>query len=241
MSLKRKADPSWKTGPKGGRKIYNVVTAKNSEVASANRAAAVLIRQARMSAMPVQRNGVNDRGYVDLLNPTMEFDTTGNIFLLATIPVGASTNQRVGKKIMYASIQMRGRLYARNTATINDTAFIIVYDKRPTGTLPAITDVLVSANANSLNNDDNTGRFQIVRRMEHILLGNALTPSTGLEMVQLDDFIKFRRPVVYKSVGTGAIGDIEEGALYGITVGSNVAGTTAGQAVCSFRVRFTET
>lgn len=206
----------------------------------ANRAAAVLVRQARLSAMPVQRSNINDRGFVDAVTTSYVADTTGTVTLMATIAVGASVNQRVGKKIMYASIQIRGSLYAGTTTTTTDAAYIIVYDKRPTGALPAMTDILVSASAAAMNNDENSGRFQIVRRVDRCVVGNITTPATGLERQDMDDFIKFRRPAVYKAVGTGAIGDISEGALYLVTVGTNAAGTAAATFTLNYRVRFTE-
>ena len=46
------------------------------------------------------------------------------------------------------------------------------------------------------------------------------------------------KPVVYKAAGTGAIGDIEEGALYLVTVGQVAAGTAAAAMRVAFRLRF---
>lgn len=206
----------------------------------ANRAAAVLVRQARMSAMPLQRASPTDRGFVDTAVTSYVADTTGTLTLMATIAQGTSVNQRVGKKIMYASIQIRGRVFSGTACTTTDTAFIIVYDRRPTGALPAITDVLVSASAGSMNNDDNSGRFQIVRRQDHTLVGNTTTPATGKECFSVDDFIKFRRPAVYKAGAAGTIGDIEEGALYLVTIGVTAAGTGAATFSMGWRIRFTE-
>ena len=45
------------------------------------------------------------------------------------------------------------------------------------------------------------------------------------------------RPVTFKAAGTGAIGDIEEGALYLVTVGNTAAGTAAAALAASFRMR----
>ena len=44
-------------------------------------------------------------------------------------------------------------------------------------------------------------------------------------------------PVVYKAAGTGAIGDIEEGAST-VTVGQVAAGTAAAAMRVAFRLRF---
>jgi len=240
--MKRKLDSvTFSTSPGKPRKLIRTsfnVNQPNVEKAQANRAAAILLRQAKMSAMPLQRASPNDRGFVDLAAAAYPLDTTGTITLIATIAQGASQNQRVGKKAMYNSIQCRGRLVVNSTSTVNDVAWIIVYDRRPTGVLPAITDVLVTASPAAFNNDSNAGRFQIVRRVDATLLGNNLTPSTGRESIDIAEFIKFRRPVVYKTAGTGAIGDIEEGALYAITTGNVAAGNNAAECLVGYRVRF---
>lgn len=240
---KRKATTVLVRAPKkfnsGG--IFNAIrTDAVREQINANRNAAVLIRrQAQLNAMPVQRKTPQEKGYVDLASAAYAFDTTGSITLIATIAQGTSTNQRIGKKAMYASIQVRGVCNSNANTLIADGAWIIVYDRRPTGVLPNITDVLVTSTAISFNNDTNSNRFQIVRRKEFLFISNTTVPTDSTAQ-QGDDFIKFRRPVVYKAAGTGAIGDIEEGALYAITVGSIAAGTGAATATLAYRVRFTE-
>jgi len=182
-----------------------------------------------------------ETGFVDLAPATYVCDTTGSITLICTVPQGASVNQRVGKKIMWKSIQVRGGVSVNTTATLNDVSIIFVYDRRPTGALPAITDVLVTADANAFNNDANSGRFKILRRIDMVLTGNSTTPATGNETKDVTEYITMKGlPSVFKAAGTGAIGDIEEGALYMITVGSKVAGTTAAAFSAGIRTRFVD-
>lgn len=209
------------------------------ERAQANRAAAILIRQARMNAMPLQRSSVTEKGYVDT-PATLTVDTTGDIQLLATIAQGAAVTQRIGKKVMIRSIQLRGYAHAGTAGTYNTGAIILVYDRRPTGALPAVTDILVTANATAMNNDTNSGRFQILRRKDFLIIGNTTDYDNDKCVVQLDDFVTVNRKSVFKAAGTGAIGDIEEGAMYIVTVGIRGAGTTASTAVMNYRTRFTE-
>lgn len=182
-------------------------------------------------------------GYVDTptngLTADYAFDTTGSVTLLNTVAQGASTLQRVGKKIRMTSLQCRGLIFQNATATINDPMLMIVYDKRPTGAAPAITDILRVANSSSMNNDDNVPhRFMILKRWNMTMSGNSATPATGQEIKNADFYLPCRLPVVYKSAGTGAIGDIEEGALWLVTVGANAAGTTAATLRGTFRLRF---
>jgi len=188
-----------------------------------------------------------ETGYVDVASAVYPLDTTGAVTLLNTVAQGASVNQRVGKKIVMKGIQCRGSVYGLSAAIVNDVAYMIVYDKRPTGALPTITDILVSASAVSMNNDANSGRFRILKRIDEVLIGNtsltgavanALTEGT---MRSADWWLDLKSlPVVYKAAGTGAIGDIEEGALYLVTIGTNAAGTSAAALNAQFRTRFVD-
>lgn len=182
--------------------------------------------------------GARETGYVDLAIANYPCDTTGSVTLLATIAQGASVNQRIGKKVMLKSLQARGQMYAGTTATLNDCAIIVVYDKRPTGSLPAVTDILVSASSQAFNNDVNSGRFQILKRKDFRLVGNSTTPTVANSSADGDFFLKINKKEVFKAAGTGAIGDIEEGALYLVTVGNQAAGNTAAVASLAFRTRF---
>lgn len=185
-----------------------------------------------------------ETGFVDTASAVYNFDTTGTIALIATVPQGTTVNSRVGKKVMWKSLQARGYAQNNTTAIYNDCAFLVVYDKRPTGALPAITDILNTASSVSFNNDNNSGRFQILKRWDGELIG----PVTGViatqqlterSAISTDFFLDLhKKQGVFKGLGTGAIADIEEGALYFVTVGQVVAGTAAALAQMAFRVRF---
>lgn len=186
-----------------------------------------------------------ETGYVDVALATYVLDTTGSVTLLNTVAQGAAVTQRIGKKIIMKGLLCRGNIGNNSAATVNDVAYMIVYDKRPTGALPSVTDILVTANANSMNNDANAGRFRIVKRVDDILLGNSsLTGAVANALVDstyktMDWYLDLKSmPVTYKAAGTGAIGDIEEGALYLVTVGNTAAGTSAAVMGAAFRLRF---
>jgi len=180
--------------------------------------------------------------YVDLALNNYAMDTTGTITLLAIIPSGVTVTSRVGKKVLLKSLQCRGTVFAGSTATINDVAYIIVYDKRPQAALPAITDILTDTTSRAMNNDDNTSRFTILKRGNFCLAGNGATAGqqTGTSIVDADFYIPINKIATFNALGTGAIADIDEGALYLITVGGIAAGTAAAQMTCSFRTRFSE-
>lgn len=177
--------------------------------------------------------------FVDLAQASYALDTTGSIVLIATIPEGVDVNSRVGKKAFYKSLQMRGNASANTAGVINDCAVLIVYDKRPRGSLPAITDILNTASSRSFNNDANSDRFEIVSRVDFTLVGNSTNLFTNETAKNMDKFINLRmRRVQFEAAGTGAIDDLSQGALYLVTVGSNPAGTTAAAVSLGFRTRF---
>ena len=181
---------------------------------------------------------VVEPGYVDLAYANYDLNTTGSLVLLNTIGQGAGTSQRVGKRVALKSLQCRGNIQANDAATSTDVAYMIVYDKRPTGVLPAITDILVTASPRAFNNDTNSGRFRILKRVDEVLIGSAANQYTCCSTKSADWYLDLKGlPQVFKAAGTGAIGDIEEGALYLVTVGA-AAGTSAGTLGAGFRVRY---
>ena len=189
----------------------------------------------------LQRAYKNEMGYVDVANTSYALDTTGTVTLLNVVAQGAGVSQRVGKKILLRSLQFRGNMQNGNTAAANDVAFMIVYDKRPTGALPTITDILALATPTSMNNDANGGRFSILKRWDEILIGNiaAAANYTEAAVKGCDWYLDLKnRQTVYKAAATGAIGDIEEGALYLVTIGGQAAGTAAAALFGAFRMRF---
>jgi len=183
---------------------------------------------------------LTEPGFVDVADTGYVLDTTGTITLLNTVPQGAGTSQRVGKKIMLKSLEFHGKAQGNGSANYNYCSILIIYDKRPTGTLPGITDVLNSASPLSFNNDANSDRFETLKRHDFELIGNA-TDYTAISARRLDFYLPLRgRPEVFKAAGTGAIGDISEGAIYQITIGSVAAGTGAANLDGGFRLRYVD-
>lgn len=198
----------------------------------------VLKKQKKSSGPLVRRIGA-ERNYVDVSQATYGCDTTGSITLLNTVAQGASVSQRIGKKWLMKSIQCRGMLYCSSTGTHRGAGVAIVYDKRPTGSLPAITDIFVSTDDNSFSNDVNSGRFRIIRRWDFQLNGNTTNPL-DTTTAQFEHFIPLNKIVVNKAAGTGVISDIEEGALYLVTLGNVTAGTASATLSAQFRIRFVD-
>lgn len=194
--------------------------------------------QVEVQRSQISRTG-SESNFVDLASASYICDTTGTITLVATIAQGASVNQRIGKKAFYKSFTIRGRWIAGTTTTTANGTVMLVYDKKPTGALPAITDIVTGINATAFNNDNNTSRFRIIRRRDEIFLGNVATPTTGKEGVCISDFISFKERIEFESAGTGAMGDIDTGAVYLVTFG-NTTTTSAPVYTVAIRTRFSD-
>lgn len=209
----------------------------------AARAAKSFTRQTTQAAVKqaIVHEAFKKAGYVDLAAATYGQDTTGSVTLIATIAQGASDQQRIGKRAAYKSLQIRGREAAGTAGSINIGGWAIIYDREPTGSLPAVTDILVSINSQSFNNDTNSDRFQTLRRSVRTFIGNTTTPATGHEQWTIEEFLDLKHlPVQYAAAGTGAIGDIKKGALYLITFGNTANGTSSPIMNVAFRTRFAD-
>jgi len=194
----------------------------------------------------LQRAYKNEMGYVDVASATYPLDSAGaagSVKLLNTVAQGASVNQRIGKKIVLKGLQCRGYVQGNSNCDTTSVSYLIVYDKRPTGANPSVTDILMSADPKSMNNDANAGRFRILKRVDLTVIGNDSAFANLLsETRQAADFFLDLKglPTTYKAAATGAIGDIEEGALYLVTVGDEAAGTGAAGLTSAFRLRFVD-
>jgi len=183
----------------------------------------------------------DDLGYVDLAAATYAGDTTGSVTLIPTIAQGTAVTQRVGKRVALKSLEVKGSISANAASVTSEPWFAIVYDKRPTGSLPAITDIYNSNSPDAFPNDANSDRFVILRNKSYIMIGNntGVTSDHILENIHMYMSLK-NSPMVFKALGTGAIADIAEGALYLITGGNVAAGTQASSFYLGFRVRFVD-
>lgn len=169
---------------------------------------------------------------------THHFHAAGNISLITTIPQGTGVTERVGKKIKLKSMGLHGAAFTNVTATINNCALLVVYDKRPDGALPAVIEILDFANSRVFANNDNEDRFVVLKRQDWVRSGNTIALNYKIQN-NIDWELNLKDiPMVFKSLGTGAIDDIEQGALYLVTVGNQIAGTDAAQIISEVRVRF---
>jgi len=185
-------------------------------------------------------------GFVDL-NISQDFAANANqVHFLATVAQGTTTQERIGRKLIWKSIQMRGDISPSLTSTAHwDKCIVmIVYDNMPTGALPTAAEILETSDPNALNNENGFDRFKILKRMEWIVVGNqsATVHMTDRSVHNIKKFIKLNKPARYGVDAAGVAGTVagtKEGCLYAVVLGRHNAATTLNAYLdCSFRVRF---
>lgn len=194
----------------------------------------------------LRKTGSN--GFVDkYYNHGMAYDYATPVALLATIAQGTTTQERIGRKCQLTSIQLRGEIRASSiaTATVAHAVLTIVYDKRPNGVLPTLSEIYEGTNPEALNNENGFDRFQILKRWDLSVIGNlaAAGNQTAKSQYIVKKYIKLKnKPACYKTDAPGVAGTITgitEGALYtAISCDHTVASTLAPHIQVSTRVRF---
>jgi len=193
---------------------------------------------------PVVRGFLGRAGeskYIDIAGAAYVCDTTGSITHLDVVTQGDTVNSRDGRKFMPTWLQMRGRVGNNANATYNDCAVILVWDKQPNKALAAVTDVLDTANPQSMNKRENASRFQIIRRWDFTLTGKSDGSTTPGYVRNFDKFVKLPRGLVAECTPadtTGAIGNRVTGALLLVTVGAKAPGDTASVLAVGMRIGF---
>lgn len=184
-----------------------------------------------------------DHKFIDTAGAAYANDTTGSLTHVTIVPTGTTVNSRDGTCFNPTSFRVRGLVEAGSTATFNIARNYLVWDYEPKKVLPAITDVLDAANAFNFPKRENQGRFRIIKQWDYQLTGNTVTPATGMEIMDVDSYVKLPKGLVARCTDadtTGAIGNRIEGALYFITIGNKAAGTTAAITTVNMRVGFKE-
>lgn len=186
-----------------------------------------------------------ESNFVDTGQFNVPCDVAGSVALVNVIPQNATVNGRVGKRVALKSLQIHGFFFPNIGGVINNCMAMIVLDRQSNGAaLPAITDIMVSANANDFANDAKNKRYKILRRYDCVLSGTtgAVAPCTDCPTANWNDYIKLNNFVMEwnTSAATGVQATIEKGAIYLVTVGTSAAGVTAATLQGYIRVRYTE-
>ena len=151
------------------------------------------------------------------------------IVLLNGVATGTDYNTRIGREVTMTSYYHR--MFITDATNIQQVRCMLVYDKQPTGALPAITDILQYNDANSPNNLNNRDRFVVVSDKVYT------TSPQGVEIKFVKKYKKLRTVTTYNNTGA-TVGDIATGALYFVAFAFNNVATTTLDGYA--RVRFVD-
>lgn len=166
-------------------------------------------------------------------------NSTGLVTHINVIAVNATVNGRTGKMVRMKSIQVKLMVTAGTTGTVATAMHMLILDRKPSGALPLVTDIVNAASPYNFLNDVGSTRFKVLRRWVHSLCGNSTTPAAGSERAFTEDYLMIPYDAVYDIANTsGVIAQMRENALYILATSDVAAGTAAPNSVCATRVRF---
>jgi len=157
--------------------------------------------------------------------------------LANTIRLGTDSFNRIGRKIHMTSIGLRARQDVTGVPGMGPFRMLVVYDKNPQATLPAVVDILAADSNVSQPNLLNSDRF--VTLIDQVTAPPGYNTASGNAGFVSDN--------MYRKIGlgaefkadAGAIGDFTKGAIYTLisSVDGNVGVTTHTYRA---RIRYTD-
>lgn len=164
-------------------------------------------------------------------------DTTGTVTTLNIVPIGTGNGTMEGNYAYNYALQIRGAVIVGSTTVVARGAFLLVWDKAPRGAAPAITDVLTAATVTSFQNVIFRDRFEILCRYDYMLEGSSAAPTSD-SIRNVNMVVGVRRFTKYQPGVAHAIGSVQSGALYVVTVGDAAAGTAALIFQAQYRLQY---
>lgn len=177
-------------------------------------------------------------------------DNNGAAVTIFGPAVGSQINERIGRRVIVRSVQVRGWWQPAAGATYNEqfSRLIIGIDTQANGTAttPTITELLGNgaavpvASALSFNNLNNRSRFKILYdwKLGNVVMngvGTLLAP--GANSITIDWYKKVNFAVTFNSGTTGSPAETITNRLFAFACGTRTT-TAAGQFTLQSRVRF---
>jgi len=183
---------------------------------------------------------------------------TSNLILLNGIVPGNGYWNRIGGRVELKSLKIRGQVEPSGTCLAGGIRLMIVYDRQPTGALPAISNIIQSrdqlgATANSGTaelNLDQRDRYSIVRDIEwytpSVTFAAGVETNVGAQDPGASESFCVNKYIPLKGLGTffsgssspSTIADISTGALYALFFISGGSTASAWTGTLGFRLRY---
>lgn len=194
-----------------------------------------------MPRVPARRTQ-RELNFVDTQLTNVGFDTTGSVTLLNGMVQGTTASTRIGRKITMTQIICNLRAVSNTNTLFNDFRMALVLDTQANGAAPAITDIYDVINSTSMRNISNGTRFRILKTWEDCNVGNQTTAGqqTDNTCMAFKYFQRCNITVTYNANNAGTVGDIQTNALYIITMGNQVSGTSNSLLYGTVRIRYTD-
>jgi len=205
---------------------------------------------------------LGEKKTLDLTKATYTLNSTFLYTLINIIQTGSGAFNRVGRKVNLENLYINGFIDQVRTTTVGDYARImVIYDRQPTGTLPANTGAdnlqdtgatgTTFTNAMSGLNLNNKERFVVVMD-ERIQLPSATVTAGVLTNIGLTEQAGGHNPIIlkrflnlqglnteYKSTANPiTIADIATGALYLVTAALPAAASEGWQFTGNVRLNY---
>lgn len=175
--------------------------------------------------------GLMEKKVIDTGVANYACNTTGSVTLVNGCAQGTDFTNRVGRKYTNVTVQLEGLLAPVDTTT--DSAVkcrvMLVWDSQANGALPSVTDVLTAATASSFMNLNNRDRFRVLCDENHTIGGisDVATQTYAYgHPINISVFKKVNLETVCDGT-TSAIGDIQTGSIFLLTIGTGGAGVGA--------------
>lgn len=235
---------------------------RNTKKSVSARVAAKILANAGIRHMPVSYGGLGaplatrgfygqytKRGREELkvienaVSGPTQFTSAGLVVLMNGVAQGSDFTNRIGQKICMKSLLARFWISpSGNTASGDIARVMVVYDTQPnsSGSVPAVTDILTSADCFSGINLNNRDRFKVILDKKIamypvVYTAGAITAGAPISRY-VDKYRKFNLDVIFS--GTAAtIGSISSGSLLWLLIDQNT--TTSEYAIYS-RIRFSD-
>lgn len=195
--------------------------------------------------------GLNEKKFFDtIIDFAPGISATGeNSISFNLIPGGADPEERVGRKIRVFSMHVRGNITVASAsdatpACVDHIRLVYVQDKQCNGTVPAVTELLETADINSFLKLENSGRFRILKEINHAVAhstscGNGSANDHGENSYPFKFTLTWKDPLIIEWGGiTGTISTVKSNNLYCMMI-SEGAIATMGMNSC-VRLRYTD-
>lgn len=230
-------------------KTYGAKSKQQAAAAAVARARATLVAARRAPLAPPRTGGffgtrrsMNELKTIDVDPTSITISTTATATLLNGIATGTDFTDRIGRKIIMKSLYFRYTLFPEDETVISNACrFLIVYDSQANGTACSITDVLKSSNPNAQLNLNNRDRFKVIwdstKAMPYVNNTATQAMCTGQAVFMGKKFKRLGNLEMVFGGTTAAIGSIQTGSIYLLSIGSQASPAASALAFTS-RIRF---